>query len=166
VQSRRTPHIPQLYLAPTNLPTNQFVCVSAGIYFLNTIQTRVVPQAAHFITATLKPLCTPHSPLSLPPSPPLAPPCGNPVASMVPLQWCAAGWPLGRPILLPPVAREEAAGVEVVNIRLRHINVPVNAAACIFVEASTTRRHHEFSRRWRDAATVACARKVVYSSQI
>ena len=91
-------------------------------------------------------------------------------------------------IWLPPVAREEAAGVKVVNIRLRHINVHVNAAAVgcagtrllepglphpidlcegalplghVFVEASTTRGHGEF---WRDAdaATVACQKSGIY----
>jgi hypothetical protein len=130
VQSRRTPHIPHSISRPSNLTTNQFVCFLLTLYKQEWL---------------LNPLCTPHPPLSLfsPSPPPLpcrsplsSPPlsCGNPVASS-PLWFPSSGvrrddrW--AGAIWLPPVAREEAAGVEVVNIRLRHINVPVcvNAAA-------------------------------------
>ena len=124
VQSRRTAAHSPLYISPKQ-PDHKSVC----LFFINTIQTRVVTQS------TLHPPPTSITIFPLPPSPPLAapPPCRE--ATLWPLWFPSSGvrrddrW--AGAIWLPPVAREEAAGVEVVNIRLRHINVPicVNAAA-------------------------------------
>jgi hypothetical protein len=138
-KSRRTPRIPQLYLAPhfnqwTHL---HFGCGQISVFFcfFNTYT-----QAAYFITATLKPLCTPHlyhyiSPLA-PCSPPRRSPCGNPVASytMVPLQWCAAGLPLGGGHL----ARRAAAGCAADSAASRLREVLACAGATSFWVAGPT----------------------------